>query len=170
MRSRRDDPRHQTVKRWRPLARRRLRILRPFLVAIRARKPCVRLREILLGWNVLFDISVTPSGKIQSAQSYGRPYIKSTAGLPRTVGLRYITTSSQTTAKTHAQTLLPRHDVACYHRSRRRTQSMATTLYPQGRRDSGNSGSHHRKAEGTAGRTRTGTHPQRQRPLPHPQY
>jgi hypothetical protein len=28
--------------------------LRPFLVAIRARKPCERLRFKLLGWKVLF--------------------------------------------------------------------------------------------------------------------
>jgi hypothetical protein len=28
--------------------------LRPFLVAMRARKPCVRLRRVTLGWNVLF--------------------------------------------------------------------------------------------------------------------
>ncbi len=38
----------------RPLARRRLITNRPFLVAIRARKPWFRLRLITLGWNVLF--------------------------------------------------------------------------------------------------------------------
>src|SRR5690606_2036173 len=36
------------------LARRRFRSARPFLVAMRARKPWVRLRRRLLGWNVRF--------------------------------------------------------------------------------------------------------------------
>ncbi len=39
----------ETVKRRRPLARRRFSTARPFLVAVRARKPWVRRREILLG-------------------------------------------------------------------------------------------------------------------------
>ena len=43
-------------KRLRPLLRRALIILRPALVAIRARKPWVRLRRRLLGWNVLFIV------------------------------------------------------------------------------------------------------------------
>ena len=42
------------VSRARPLARRCLRMRRPALVAIRARKPCVRARLRLLGWNVRF--------------------------------------------------------------------------------------------------------------------
>ena len=42
------------VSRARPLARRRFRTRRPALVAIRARKPCVRARLILLGWYVRF--------------------------------------------------------------------------------------------------------------------
>ena len=41
----------------RPAARRRLRILRPFLVAMRARKPWRRVRTSLLGWNVRFITS-----------------------------------------------------------------------------------------------------------------
>ena len=44
----------QTVRRLRPLARRAFNTCRPAFVAIRARKPCVRLRFRLLGWNVLF--------------------------------------------------------------------------------------------------------------------
>ncbi len=36
--------------RARPLRRRRFRIARPLLLAMRARKPCVRLRRKLLGW------------------------------------------------------------------------------------------------------------------------
>src|SRR5690606_18060661 len=40
--------------RARPLARRAASTLRPPLVAMRARKPWVRLRRRLLGWNVLF--------------------------------------------------------------------------------------------------------------------
>lgn len=37
----------------RPLARRDLRMARPARVDIRARKPCLRARRLLLGWNVL---------------------------------------------------------------------------------------------------------------------
>ena len=40
---------YDTVSRLRPLARRRLRTVRPFLVAIRTRKPCVRRRRRVLG-------------------------------------------------------------------------------------------------------------------------
>lgn len=39
-----------TVRRLRPLRRRAARTLRPFLVAMRARKPWVRLRRVLCGW------------------------------------------------------------------------------------------------------------------------
>jgi hypothetical protein len=38
-----------TVSRFRPLARRRLRTSRPFFVLIRTRKPCVRRRRRLFG-------------------------------------------------------------------------------------------------------------------------
>ncbi len=48
------------AKRLRPLARRRLITFAPDLERIRLRKPCVRLREILLGWNVRFMILSTP--------------------------------------------------------------------------------------------------------------
>ena len=44
----------ETVRRLRPLARRRFRTCFPPGVAIRARKPCVRLRRLLLGWYVRF--------------------------------------------------------------------------------------------------------------------
>ena len=44
----------QGAKRARPLARRAFRTRRPPLVAIRARKPWVRLRWMMLGWNVRF--------------------------------------------------------------------------------------------------------------------
>ena len=40
--------------RLRPLARRRLRIIRPAWVDIRARNPCRRLRRRTLGWKVRF--------------------------------------------------------------------------------------------------------------------
>ena len=42
------------VSRARPRARRPARIFRPALVAMRARKPCLRLRLIFDGWNVCF--------------------------------------------------------------------------------------------------------------------
>src|SRR5690606_2581450 len=42
--------RSETVRRWRPLARRRARTRRPAAVAMRARKPCVLARLRRLGW------------------------------------------------------------------------------------------------------------------------
>jgi hypothetical protein len=47
-----------TVKRLRPFARRRFRTKRPFLVLIRTRNPCVRLRRRVFGWNVRFPFIV----------------------------------------------------------------------------------------------------------------
>src|SRR5690625_1491460 len=47
----------QADRRFRPWARRRLITLRPFLVAIRARKPWRALRTRTEGWNVLFMAS-----------------------------------------------------------------------------------------------------------------
>jgi hypothetical protein len=44
----------QGQRRLRPFARRRASNLRPLLVAMRARKPCVRARCRLLGLNVRF--------------------------------------------------------------------------------------------------------------------
>lgn len=44
----------ETVRRARPLARRRARTLRPSGVAILARKPCLFTLLRLEGWNVLF--------------------------------------------------------------------------------------------------------------------
>ena len=44
----------QTVRRLRPFRRRRRRIARPLRVAMRARKPCRRLRRRTLGWYVRF--------------------------------------------------------------------------------------------------------------------
>lgn len=40
----------ETVRRFRPFARRRFRTMRPFLVDMRTRKPCVRLRRRRFGW------------------------------------------------------------------------------------------------------------------------
>lgn len=44
----------QADRRFRPLARRAFNIFLPLRVFIRARKPWLRFRFILLGWNVLF--------------------------------------------------------------------------------------------------------------------
>jgi hypothetical protein len=44
----------ETVRRWRPLSRRRLRTSRPSRVSIRERKPCTRRRRRILGWYVRF--------------------------------------------------------------------------------------------------------------------
>jgi hypothetical protein len=45
-----DQPSSATVSRLRPFARRRLRTIRPFLVAIRTRKPWAFFRRRVLGW------------------------------------------------------------------------------------------------------------------------
>ena len=47
-----------TVRRARPLARRRASTLRPSADAMRARKPCLFTRLRLWGWNVLFIITI----------------------------------------------------------------------------------------------------------------
>ena len=46
----------QTVRLLRPLARRALMTLRPFLVLMRVRKPWTSLRWRFLGWKVLFMV------------------------------------------------------------------------------------------------------------------
>lgn len=50
----------------RPLARRRRRISRPALVAVRARKPCTLFLRVLCGWYVLFTTVQPPSGSSHS--------------------------------------------------------------------------------------------------------
>jgi hypothetical protein len=49
-----------TVRRFRPLARRRFSTRRPFFVLIRTRNPCVRTRRRRFGWNVLLPFMLTP--------------------------------------------------------------------------------------------------------------
>ena len=51
------DPPDQAESRVRPLSRRALMIARPARVRMRARKPCLRARRRLLGWNVRFTDS-----------------------------------------------------------------------------------------------------------------
>jgi len=51
-----------TVRRLRPLTRRRLITKRPFFVLIRTRNPCVRLRCRVFGWKVRFPFIVCSSG------------------------------------------------------------------------------------------------------------
>jgi len=58
------------VSRARPFARRALSTLRPPLVAMRARKPWVRLRRRLLGWNVLF-MTVLPNVSVGARAGCG---------------------------------------------------------------------------------------------------
>ena len=48
-----------TTSRLRPFARRRLRTLRPALVALRLRNPCSLFRLILLGWYVRFTATAS---------------------------------------------------------------------------------------------------------------
>lgn len=47
-----------TVRRFRPLVRRRFNTMRPFFVDIRTRNPCVFLRRRVLGWNVRFPLAM----------------------------------------------------------------------------------------------------------------
>lgn len=47
----------ETESEKRPLARRRASTLRPLLVAILSRNPCLLTRRLLEGWNVLFIVS-----------------------------------------------------------------------------------------------------------------
>lgn len=60
----------QLDRRFRPLARRRAITRRPPTVAMRARKPCRRLRTMLLGWKVRFTTASVSSG--QTASPYRR--------------------------------------------------------------------------------------------------
>jgi hypothetical protein len=55
------------VRRFRPLARRRLRTCRPFLVLIRTRNPWVFARRRRFGWNVRFMVS----GPLQRSEQSG---------------------------------------------------------------------------------------------------
>ena len=68
------------IRRLRPLARRRASTRRPPTVAMRARKPCVRLRRRTFGWYVRFM-----TGKpLQVCSKKGREFIRqspSTASL-----------------------------------------------------------------------------------------
>lgn len=54
--------RHHTVRRFRPLARRRLNVRRPPFVRIRLRNPWVRFRLVRLGWYVRFTRYLPPGG------------------------------------------------------------------------------------------------------------
>ena len=60
-------------RRLRPLRRRRLRMARPCRVRMRARKPCLRFRRRLFGWNVRFT-SLRPASewKLGGSRSVGR--------------------------------------------------------------------------------------------------
>ena len=50
-------PAGQADRRVRPLPRRADKMARPARVRMRVRKPCVRARRRLLGWNVRFDMT-----------------------------------------------------------------------------------------------------------------
>jgi hypothetical protein len=53
-----DYPSSATVSFLRPLARRRLRTIRPFFVDILTRKPCVFARRRVLGWKVRLPFAI----------------------------------------------------------------------------------------------------------------
>ena len=73
---RKQGARDQTVRRLRPLARRRLSTMRPFLVAMRARKPWARLRLMTLGWNVLFMVHLFINGQLATDLTIYKPRYK----------------------------------------------------------------------------------------------
>ena len=56
-----------TVRRLRPLVRRRLRTFLPDWFFIRFRKPCLRFALILLGWKVLFMTRLPPNFSLKRA-------------------------------------------------------------------------------------------------------
>ena len=62
----------------RPFARRRRNTLRPPELAMRARKPCSRLRTFFLGWNVLFMWS----SRMRYASEYSRRSASRRLGAP----------------------------------------------------------------------------------------
>lgn len=62
-----------TVRRLRPFARRRLRTSRPFFVLIRTRKPWVRLRCRVFGWNVRLPF-IPHSGGTGAPSPSSRPH------------------------------------------------------------------------------------------------
>lgn len=57
--------RAQAESRFRPFWRRRFRTRRPPFVRMRTRKPCVRFRLQLLGWNVLFIARASTAGRLR---------------------------------------------------------------------------------------------------------
>lgn len=65
-----------TVSRLRPLARRRFSTCRPPGVAMRARKPCVRLRRLLLGWYVRFMRSSHTGRAVRGVGSSGQSRLR----------------------------------------------------------------------------------------------
>ena len=68
----------QTDRRFRPLARRRLITLRPPTDDMRARKPWVRFRFTLDGWNVRFTVFSPLTGQLAARE--GAAWIR--LGLP----------------------------------------------------------------------------------------
>ena len=60
------------MSRLRPFARRAFSTCLPAFVAIRARKPWVRLRFKLLGWNVLFMVIVDSFKSALSGEPFRR--------------------------------------------------------------------------------------------------
>lgn len=52
-----------TVSRLRPFARRRFKTIRPFLVDIRTRNPCVFFRRLVLGWKVRLPFMLVLCGR-----------------------------------------------------------------------------------------------------------
>jgi hypothetical protein len=64
--------RTQAESRFRPFWRRRFRTSRPPFVRMRTRKPCVRFRLRLLGWNVLFMLEPRPP-VVSGAVSWSAP-------------------------------------------------------------------------------------------------
>lgn len=63
------DPVDQADRRWRPLRRRFLMIALPARVDMRCRKPCLRTRRRLLGWNVRFTSTPRNRGEPSVART-----------------------------------------------------------------------------------------------------
>jgi hypothetical protein len=64
-----NQPSSDTVSRFRPFVRRRLRTILPFFVAIRTLKPWVFFRRRVLGWYVRFPFMISYCTRFCSPQT-----------------------------------------------------------------------------------------------------
>lgn len=115
----------ETVRRKRPLARRRLITARPFLVAMRARNPCVRTRLVLLGLRSPFFTESSKSPGRKAVGTGAVPYSLRAAATMRTCSKMRITAGGNAANCTTSAirsglpiTTRPRRVIGCRSRNR----------------------------------------------------